>query len=128
MSKYNVVWVAMTDRNGYDRDTGGVGTGGHGVEPLLPTGINDDVLRALSDRDRRVALWYLGERSTATVAELADVLASGDREAARVELRHRHLPMLASAGLVEYDHEAGRAEATVAPTVRDLLAWLYSHE
>lgn len=82
----------------------------------------DEVLRAISDRERRFALYYLRERESVSVGRLADVvgtwLAVEDGTApADVEERDRlfrvlrttHLPELSELGLVEYDPEDGTA-------------------
>lgn len=83
---------------------------------------DDDVYRALASTQRRRALYVLLVQEDTTIAELATVLAGweatdagtmrgpADRRRIRTDLHHRHLPVLADAGLVEYDPE----EATVA--------------
>jgi len=80
----------------------------------------DEVLRAISDRERRFALYYLRERESTSVERLADVvgtwLAVEDGTApADVEerdrlfraLRDTHLPALSEIGLVEYGLDGG---------------------
>jgi len=80
----------------------------------------DEVLRAISNRERRFALYYLRERGSSSVERLADVvgtwLAVEDGTApADVEerdrlfraLRDSHLPALSEVGLVEYDPVEG---------------------
>ncbi|ELZ20245.1 hypothetical protein C475_20767 [Halosimplex carlsbadense 2-9-1] len=74
---------------------------------------------ALADPDRRVVLYYLRERESASLETLAD-LVTGWTEAGpgpdrpvthddvRVGLHHVHLPTLDAAGLVDYDPDEGR--------------------
>jgi len=76
---------------------------------------------AVADARRRYALYYLRERESATLDELATVVAGwraaredptggvtpADRDRVRTELHHVHLPALASAGAVSYDADAG---------------------
>ena len=86
----------------------------------------DAVLRAIADRERRFALYYLRERERTSTERLADVvgtwLAVEDGTApAGVEkrdrllerLRRTHLPELSDVGLLEFDREAG--EVTLVP-------------
>jgi hypothetical protein len=79
----------------------------------------DAAFDALSDVHRRYALYYLQDRDSTTIDELATVLAGWlgtrddetavvtpeDRERLRVSLHHAHLPHLANSGLVRYDSE-----------------------
>lgn len=75
-----------------------------------------DPFEALSHRYRRVALYYLREHESASVATLAELVTgwveSGpdppdpvDHDRVLADLHHRHLPVLAEAGLVDYDRE-----------------------
>lgn len=106
------------------------------VDVLLDESVDDEVYRALADGRRRIALAYLLEHSEATVEELADVVAGvagargsvvvgpADREAVRIELFHRHLPVLSEARLVEFDPTTGEASGRrVSEAVRSLLEW-----
>ncbi|WP_459191765.1 DUF7344 domain-containing protein [Halosimplex sp. J119] len=76
------------------------------------------LLDALAHRDRRIVCYYLREHETATVDRLVDLVAgwieagpgpneSVDRTSVRAGLHHVHLPTLDSAGLVEYEPDAG---------------------
>jgi DNA-binding transcriptional ArsR family regulator len=80
----------------------------------------DDVLRAISNRERRFALYYLRERESSSVERLADVVGTWlavedgtapvgveDRDRLFRALRGTHLPALSELGLVEYDPDAG---------------------
>ncbi|MEF8790812.1 MAG: hypothetical protein V5A61_11865 [Haloarculaceae archaeon] len=80
----------------------------------------DDVLRAISTRERRFALYYLRERESSSVERLADVVGTWlavedgtapvgveDRDRLFRALRGTHLPELSELGLVEYDPDAG---------------------
>jgi hypothetical protein len=83
-------------------------------------GPDDAVYRVLRDPDRRFVVYYLTEHPTTDIETLADVLTghrsarSGrvqdrrDRDSIRGQLRHRHLPALAAAGLIGYDEGTGR--------------------
>jgi hypothetical protein len=79
----------------------------------------DAAFDALSDVHRRYALYYLQDRDSTTIDELATVLASWlgtredetavvtpeDRERLRISLHHAHLPNLAESELIRYDSE-----------------------
>lgn len=79
----------------------------------------DDVLRVISDRERRFALYYLRERESTSVRRLADVVATWlavedgtapadveERDRLLEALRGTHLPTLSDVGLLEFDGEA----------------------
>jgi DNA-binding GntR family transcriptional regulator len=80
---------------------------------------DDEFYRALASLRRRRLLAYLIEQEESTVDELAGMLATREATAnddiatqnahQRMEtsLVHVHLPMLAAAGLVEYDSSEG---------------------
>lgn len=98
----------------------------------------DAVFSALSDVHRRYALYYLQDRGSATIDELATVLASWlgtredettvvtpeDRERLRTELDDDYLPELADTAFVRYDHETGDISVKSLPehveTILDL--------
>lgn len=75
---------------------------------------NDQVLRALSDQRRRYTLQVLRRHREARLSEIADEVArseDGDPASAgpadavsdiRIDLYHRHVPLLVDAGLVDY--------------------------
>jgi DNA-binding transcriptional ArsR family regulator len=82
----------------------------------------DAVLRAIADRERRFALYYLRERESTSVERLADVVGTWlavedgtapvdveERDRLLHALRGTHLPELADIGLLEYDPGAGTA-------------------
>jgi DNA-binding transcriptional ArsR family regulator len=88
-------------------------------EPPSSTDL-DEVLRAISDRERRFTLYYLRERESTTVERLADVVGTWlavedgtapadveERDRLLRALRGTHLPELSAVGLLEYDREAG---------------------
>lgn len=93
----------------------------------------DALFDALADEHRRLVLYYLRDRESADLDELATVVSgwlqarapdhdrvtSDDREQVRVALHHVHLPRLADAGFVGYDPDA--TVATLAGAT-DLLA------
>lgn len=71
----------------------------------------------LSNARRRGVLYAVSRDGTTTVAELADRIAAwqdGDHSAedVRTSLVHAHLPRLADAGVVAYDHQRGVVEPT----------------
>lgn len=102
----------------------------------------DRIFDALSQVERRYALYYLRDRETATVEELATVLAGwlrsrrdqqeivtpGDRQRVKVSLHHNHLPKLEDAGFVRYDHGSGSVALDVSgeafdEVVSEVLDW-----
>lgn len=77
---------------------------------------DDDRYRLLADEQRRTAIEILHETAaTLSLADMATELSqrsSADisRGNARIRLHHVHLPMLAAAGVVEYDRDASTIE------------------
>lgn len=76
----------------------------------------DEMLRVVTPRHRRWALYLLMEREIHTSSELASgirfltEMASGDSvEEGRIAIQFQqiHLPKLADAGFIEYDHRNG---------------------
>jgi DNA-binding transcriptional ArsR family regulator len=74
----------------------------------------DKIFRALSEQRRRFALQFLQQHQEATISEMANEIAKreddrpdGDvlSDAVRIDLYHRHVPILAEAGLVHYEEE-----------------------
>lgn len=113
----------------------------HLVERIVGADVGSTDLRTLGARDRRYALYHLLDRESASLAELADVLAgweaaagdrvttADDRDRCRVALYHSSLPRLADAAFVRFD----RDEATVERgprfvDVRDVLEAAYRAE
>lgn len=78
--------------------------------------------RLLAAERRRLALDILaGRQSPVDLGALAEALAVRERttdgdpgtvEDVAVDLYHRHLPLMADLGVVEFDPQAGRVEAT----------------
>lgn len=94
----------------------------------------DDVIRLLGDRDARNAVVYLRDHRTATLEELADVLAAvaagsdgriaeqSDRERIRIRLYHVILPQLDELGFIAFDSERNTvSETTIPEPVTDYL-------
>lgn len=89
----------------------------------------DATFAALSDARRRHALYYLRDRESATLDELATVLAGwlnaredgagvatpDDRERVRAQLHHAQLPNLSAAGFVRYDLDSGEVALADLP-------------
>lgn len=84
----------------------------------------DQFYRALTARQRRRILAHLLSCERCTVQELVDVLCgweaatsrtvdSTQAEQLRIELTHRHLPLLEEADLLDYDRDAD--EVTLEP-------------
>lgn len=107
---------------------------GEGGEQIAATVDHDEFHRLLARPSRRRVLYYLQEHSTASVAELCDVLAGwealdrsrtlGDetRDRIRCLLYHADLPKLDRAGVVSYDADEG--EVTLSPLPAELSAVL----
>jgi len=71
----------------------------------------DDLHWVLADQNRRAALATLRERESVSLADLADAVAqSVDQHADRVlvSLDRHHLPLMAEAGLLDYDESSER--------------------
>ena len=79
----------------------------------------DDILRALADQDRRLALYYLQEEGEAEIEELTrqvaawsdekpiDEVTDDELQPRIMEFRHNHLNRLRDAGCIEYDERTG---------------------
>lgn len=74
----------------------------------------DQVIRALSEHCRRSTLQVLQQHQDATISEIAKEIAAkrddgqnsnGQSDAVHIDLHHRHVPILAEAGLVYYTEE-----------------------
>ncbi|WP_134669821.1 DUF7344 domain-containing protein [Halorussus marinus] len=88
---------------------------------------------AIADARRRYALYYLRERESATLDELATVVTGwlaarndpdgagsrADRDRTRIDLHHVQLPTLASAGVISYDDQTGGVELESLPAFLD---------
>jgi hypothetical protein len=97
--------------------------------PDGPAEMVSELFDALRRSNRRYALYYLRDRETATVAELATVVASwtqareadpeivtqADRQRVMVSLHHVDLPALEDAGLVRYDSDSKTVTAESLP-------------
>lgn len=103
-------------------------------ETLPPRLADDEFYAALASRRRRRTLHYLLEAGESTVEDLATVLCGweatttgtmqrpADRSRRRTELRHRHLPRLADAGLIDYDRDDGSVSLdTLHPRVAEVV-------
>ena len=114
---------------------------GPDVDVLLSEEFDDATFRALSERRRRLALYYLQEHDGVPVDELADVVAGvtgarestvvtpDDRESVEIELRHSDLPVLADVGLVVHDRTTDEVSIGDLPeSVRSFLAWAAENE
>lgn len=90
----------------------------HRTNPLVETCSDDAAFRLLADETRRFVLSHLdGSDDRVRLADLAERVAAweagkpvaevteDERETAEIELHHKHLPMLADAGILEYDRE-----------------------
>lgn len=98
----------------------------------------DAVFRVLSHEYRRCVLYYLSERDSVTIEELATVVTGwarareddvevatpDDRREVLADLHHVHLPRIADAGFVRYDHASGEVALTAVP---DLLESVLDH-
>lgn len=91
------------------------------------TGDPDDVFRALADERRRRVLDVLADRDepvdvatlAAAVREAAGEEPAPDPERLRIDLAHHQIPVLAEAGLVDWDVDEGTVAATDHPVLSD---------
>lgn len=80
---------------------------------ILQTKRRRDVLRYLRDADGPVRLRDLAERVAAWEQETTvEHLSSDERQRVYISLYQSHLPKLDNRGIVEYDKDRGRVEAT----------------
>ena len=80
---------------------------------LLQTKRRRDVLRYLRDAEEPVRIRELAEQIAAWEAETAvDKLNSSQRQRVYISLYQSHLPKLDNHGIVDYDKDRGRVEAT----------------
>lgn len=105
----------------------------HGVEAEGDGGVTtlEAIFGCLLDPRRRFVLYYLQDHETTTVDELARQVAAwetgvpleevdADRHRRIVtELVHTHLPKLAEALFIEYDHRSGSVRYTEPPALLD---------
>ncbi|PSQ45350.1 transcriptional regulator [Halobacteriales archaeon SW_6_65_15] len=106
-----------------------------GTDESDPSELADAVFRILSDEYRRCVLYYLLDRDAATVEELAtvatgwvqaresavEIATPDDRERVRAALHHVHLPRIADAGFVRYDHNSGEVALERVPVVLESI-------
>lgn len=83
--------------------------------PRTDRSVIDDAFSVLQNQDRRYALYFLLEHETASLEEVADVVTGWPRaseygmtgretrDQVLRDLRHRHVPAMAEAGIVDYD-------------------------
>ncbi|WP_158056271.1 DUF7344 domain-containing protein [Halorussus halophilus] len=89
-----------------------------------PADQSSDALHwALTDRQRVAAIAFLQNHDTATPSELADRIArqrDGDPKSLELSLTRHHLPVMADAGLVEYDEaDESVTLAELSPDARE---------
>lgn len=89
----------------------------------------DEIFGLCSNRDARIALVYLSDRETATIEELATVIAGQSavekggvegkerHDHARIVLHHAVLPRLADHDILEYDSEEGEVRDVDVPDI-----------
>ncbi|TYL40615.1 hypothetical protein CV102_03335 [Natronococcus pandeyae] len=77
----------------------------------------DNAFLILQNQERRYALYFLLEHETASLEEVADIVTGWPRaseygitgretrDQVLRDLRHRHVPAMAEAGIVDYDEE-----------------------
>lgn len=91
--------------------------------------LQNPTIRAIAVKARRETLNEVLKRAPATEKSLAGYLASQlhdtssptDKQihSARVELVHRHLPLLTDVGLIRWDAESGTVDTTTHPALSD---------
>lgn len=121
--------VSFNVETGETCRSGTFARGGHAEETnCLPV---STVFDLLADERRRHLLYFLIEEAggEARPVEVADHLCSApaatgssDPDAVLVELHHRHLPRMESAGLIEYEGRDGPVRYLGDPLVEACLA------
>lgn len=92
----------------------------HNTESDHTTITPTQMFAVLSDERRQYALVYLSQKPAAIyLGDLAEYIAIKEEEPSQeryqrilVDLHHRHLPLLCSAGLVDYDKDTELLEFT----------------
>lgn len=123
--------VSVTSRDG-SKDTGYENTDSGTPAP-------DTVFQALSEAIRRRILFHLLEQRETQTEDLARRVAdwrsstsdSGPKtcEQLVIELRHVHLPKLASASLIEYDSATGEIHLIDIPDqLREIVRYTHEYE
>lgn len=97
------------------------------AEPVVTSDLSmDAAFDVLADGRRRAVLSYLlGDRERADLEDLAAYVTTevgGADERAAATLHHLHLPKLADAGLISYDHE--HRTAVARDSIRNLEPYL----
>lgn len=98
----------------------------------------DLLFKALTDSKRRQLLAVLSTTTERSLDEMTDILVGiesategpadpEDWQRVRIELVHRHLPLLSEAGLVTYEDDTLQREEWPEP-VEDLLAFAGEYE
>lgn len=87
---------SSTDKRGAEHETARIET--------------DDLYRLLASEERRIVLDTLEGTASVSLDTLATEVVAGKRDAttemeAKISLVHQHLPMLADAGVLEFDRE-----------------------
>ena len=87
-------------------------TDGEAAETQTPAVGLDETHRALADEQRRVILRITGDAdlpvSLDRLATLVAAETAADVDRVRLGLHHKHLPLLADVGALEYDPESHR--------------------
>lgn len=86
----------------------------------------DTALRALAHETRRAAVRHLSNAGTGPVqvADLADALTDDERRTVALNLHHRHLPKLAEAGTVKWEHGDESVRYQPVGIIEDVLVVL----
>ncbi|AGN02260.1 hypothetical protein L593_11585 [Salinarchaeum sp. Harcht-Bsk1] len=84
----------------------------------------DRFYRALADGRRRTAIDVLKQRTSLDLDALANEIVDRESDVAdptsvKITLVHQHLPLLAEAGIVHYDEDAG--DVMLRQSIVDLL-------
>lgn len=81
-------------------------------QPRLEGQLLNDVCKVLADPVRRQLLYELADDGRVSLREPPEYASDGGSDTSPTRLHHQHLPMLAAAGLVDWNERTGDVHPT----------------